>query len=770
MAICYNITIGFPAGARRGLSLSFLKNLTLGNKIILFTSLGLVLGIGVLGFLGIHAVNQATDVMLQDRLTTAGLVADHIDETLSYTLGELEHTAQAIEANRDETILAEQFAELENTFSRLAIVIHSIYFLDAGGRVVKPDDLAGLDLSALTAVAQAIARDKATITSLDRAPRDGTPVFFLISPVGGARGEKGYLALAIDPAKSSIGGFVQPIRLGRSGYVEIVDQNGLVVARTEPGPKLASFEQSDHSGRFAQLITAGKPTQGVCHTCHEPQQKVERKDVLAFVPLARASWGVAIRQSEEEALTPARELRQSLFLFGAGLTVAALIFVLITTRDVGRRLAMLTAASRRFADGDLMSPVSASGNDEIGILSRSFNEMRVKLRKSYSELEQKTSELSSLLSVSEIMNSNRELPGLLKAVLDKAVEVIPGAEAGLLLLPGDGATLKVECVSGLSPGTFPEFVSEGKVGIEELKKSLAPGNLPKNCIYAGVARERGLIIMVNFREDGAFSGSDRRLLQAIADDISLVLEKARLTEEAEQARAWYEADRLRSEFISSVSHELRTPLTLIKGYSTSLLRQDTTWDDQSRREFLQIIDDKTDELRDLIDKLLESAKLEAGVVRLEKEPVLIPRMARKVVEEISIRARNHRFTLDFVKSFPVVEADTRCIRQILQNLVENAVKYSPEGSEITIGGQPAADGVTVSVTDNGIGIPLEHQGKIFDRFYRVKNRTMPNIPGSGLGLAIVRGHVEAHGGKVWFESVAGRGSSFYFSLPAMKIE
>jgi K+-sensing histidine kinase KdpD len=276
--------------------------------------------------------------------------------------------------------------------------------------------------------------------------------------------------------------------------------------------------------------------------------------------------------------------------------------------------------------------------------------------------------------------------------------------------------------------------------------------------------------MLSFRDTKAFSESDRHLVQAIADYIAISIERNQLTKEAEEARALHEADRLRSQIIYSVSHELRTPLTLIKGYSTSLLRQDASWEEETQREFLQIIDEKTDELRDLIDKLLQSAKLEAGALRLEKEPVLIPRLAQKVVDDIAPRAKNHKFTLEFAPSFPVIEADVRCMEQVLRNLTENAVKYSPEGSEVIIAGEARDGEVVVSVSDQGVGIPPEHQDKVFERFYRVDSLVTHSTPGSGLGLSITKGHVEAHGGEVWLESAIGKGSKFYFSLPLGQVE
>jgi K+-sensing histidine kinase KdpD len=280
----------------------------------------------------------------------------------------------------------------------------------------------------------------------------------------------------------------------------------------------------------------------------------------------------------------------------------------------------------------------------------------------------------------------------------------------------------------------------------------------------------GILVVLSFKNQKDFSESDFRLLQAIADDISIAIERDQLIRDADEARALHEADKLRSQFISSVTHELRTPLTIIKGYATSLLRENVSWDKKTQQEFLQNIDVKTDELRELIDKILQSAKLEAGAFRLEKEPLLVPRLARKIVEESVPRSKRHKFNCKFSPAFPVVEADARCIEQVIRNLVENAVKYSPQGGEIAISGQIGEEEVIVSVSDKGIGIAPQYQDKIFERFFRVENRLTRGVTGSGLGLSICKGHVKAHGGRIWLESEPGRGSVFYFTLPLSQVE
>jgi signal transduction histidine kinase len=145
--------------------------------------------------------------------------------------------------------------------------------------------------------------------------------------------------------------------------------------------------------------------------------------------------------------------------------------------------------------------------------------------------------------------------------------------------------------------------------------------------------------------------------------------------------------------------------------------------------------------------------------------LLIPRLARKIIEENVHRSKRHKFSARFAPGFPVVEADSRCIEQVVRNLVENAVKYSPQGGEISISGERQDGEVVVTVTDQGVGIAPQYQDKVFERFYRVENRLTRGVSGSGLGLSICKGHIKAHGGRIWLESTPGQGSAFHFSIP-----
>jgi PAS domain S-box-containing protein len=226
-----------------------------------------------------------------------------------------------------------------------------------------------------------------------------------------------------------------------------------------------------------------------------------------------------------------------------------------------------------------------------------------------------------------------------------------------------------------------------------------------------------------------------------------------------------QAEELKSTFVSVVSHELKTPVALIKGYAETLRREDADWDRETMHESLEVIAEEADHLTQLIDSLLEASRIQAGGLKLEPTDVHLPRLAEKVVDGFSTQTDIHTFEIDFPPDFPPVWGDPDRLREVLSNLVSNAVKYSPEGGSVWVGGRIDQTGVTVYVADQGIGIPPEEQGRIFDRFHRVETGLHRRTEGTGLGLYLVKAIVEAHGGRVWVESSPGRGSIFMFALP-----
>lgn len=226
-------------------------------------------------------------------------------------------------------------------------------------------------------------------------------------------------------------------------------------------------------------------------------------------------------------------------------------------------------------------------------------------------------------------------------------------------------------------------------------------------------------------------------------------------------------ERMKTTFVSTVSHELRTPLTSIKGFISTLL-DDTEhyYDEATQREFYQIIDTECDRLTRLISDLLNVSRIEAGrALDLNPKEVILPPLIEKVMSVQRSYTSKHTLVSDIGEDIPVIIADEDKVDQILTNLTNNAIKYSPRGGEVTVVCRRNGDGVIMTVRDQGMGIPEEHLPKVFERFHRVDNRDTRQVGGTGIGLYLVKHLVEAHGGKIWVESEVGKGSSFIFTLP-----
>ena len=266
----------------------------------------------------------------------------------------------------------------------------------------------------------------------------------------------------------------------------------------------------------------------------------------------------------------------------------------------------------------------------------------------------------------------------------------------------------------------------------------------------------------------AWSPTDERLLVALANHAALAIDNLQLLDEARNVAALKEIDRMKTELLSTVSHELRTPLGSIKGYATTLLSHGNRLRKDEQREFLEIIDSEADRLRELIENLLDLSRLEAGVLRIDREPGRLAATMRDVLRKVQLATPNHQLGLDWPVDDLLVSADQRRIYQVVQNLLTNAVKYSPHGGTITLSAATRGRELVVSITDQGLGIPAMELARIFDRFHRVQGEVSRGIGGTGLGLAICKGLVEAHGGRIWAESEGvGKGSTFRFTLPLL---
>ncbi len=256
-----------------------------------------------------------------------------------------------------------------------------------------------------------------------------------------------------------------------------------------------------------------------------------------------------------------------------------------------------------------------------------------------------------------------------------------------------------------------------------------------------------------------------RLAEFVAWHVGQLLESGRMARRIATLEAQRELARMQDEFISTISHELRTPLGFIKGYVTTLMREDVTWEPETQFEFLHIIDEESDRLRELIDNLLDSSRLGSGSLKMIFESCRLMALIRDAAERNQVASPDTQLQLEIEADLPEVRADSTRIAQVLDNLLSNAYKYAP-GSNVIIRALNMGDFVRIEVEDSGPGISSKFIPHLFERFYRVPNNNQ-TIHGTGLGLYICRKIIESHGGKITAESKPGMGANFNFTLPVI---
>lgn len=251
--------------------------------------------------------------------------------------------------------------------------------------------------------------------------------------------------------------------------------------------------------------------------------------------------------------------------------------------------------------------------------------------------------------------------------------------------------------------------------------------------------------------------------QAAAAVYNFLLLKAETKARQEAERA----NQVKVKFLAMISHELRTPLTSIKGFATTLLADDVTWDPDSQRDFVKTINQEADKLTELIEHLLDLSRLESGTLRIVPEVLHFPAMIDDALPQLQALAGDHALIVNLPEGLPPVMADPQRVEQVLFNLVSNAAKYSPASTQIILSAVARQKDIQVNVSDQGAGIPPEERQRVFEPFYRAEGEdgTAKSTQGVGLGLAICKSLVEAQGGSIWIQDQPDLGTTLSFTLP-----
>ncbi len=276
------------------------------------------------------------------------------------------------------------------------------------------------------------------------------------------------------------------------------------------------------------------------------------------------------------------------------------------------------------------------------------------------------------------------------------------------------------------------------------------------------ARDEGVLIVGTKANAPLLTAREVRFLQAFSNQLASAVQRDRLADQRARARALEESDRVKSALISSVSHELKTPLTAIKASVTTLLQEEADGEQSIRRELIESINRETDRLTRLVSNLLDMSRLEAGALQPRLEWVSIADVVADVLDRMEPVLRGRRVSVQIPDDLPATPLDFVLVGQVLTNLLDNAVRYSPAWASIVISAEIVREQLRIAVFNEGSSIPPADLDRLFDKFYRLS--TAPG--GTGLGLAIARGIVEAHHGHIWVENVGRRGVAFTFTLPS----
>ena len=428
------------------------------------------------------------------------------------------------------------------------------------------------------------------------------------------------------------------------------------------------------------------------------------------------------------------EIRDTAFIFVTASLLAAAISIVVAVlvaRSITQPIGEMQEQAMRIARGDYSRRVTVYGKDELGQLAETFNQLGERIEETQDAMESERNRLDSVLS--------HMTDGVIAT--DRRGKVTSINEMAMTLLNVKGEEVIGQSILEL-------------LGIEEdytLRKLLEKPDemlIHRENSYRGTVVLRTDFAMIR-RESGFISG-----LVAVMHDVT------------EQEKTEQE----RREFVSNVSHELRTPLTSMRSYIEAL--SEGAWkDEEIAPNFLKVTLDETDRMIRMINDLLDLSRMDSQQAALQLEYININELLSFVLDRFDMimnndeKGKKYRIRRDFTQRELWAEVDPDKIIQVIDNIMNNAIKYSPDGGTITVHLSETHNNILLSITDQGLGIPKKDLQRVFDRFYRVDKARARKQGGTGLGLAITKEVIKAHGGNIWVESQEGRGSTFYITLP-----
>ncbi len=472
-----------------------------------------------------------------------------------------------------------------------------------------------------------------------------------------------------------------------------------------------------------------------------------------FIPAT--SWGLATKIDKSEALAPVAALLNTVIVIFAVTVIGLTILSLILAQRVTAPIVAITAKAREISAGSLHQRLPLSSRDEIGTLATAFNTMTDRLAESYGALEQKVIERTTTLD-----QKMRELA----AAKAKDDAILDSMGEGLIVTDGNGVILLINEIAAQLLGRERLDLQNTPIGdivlFDEQDKPLQTSDTPTQ-IALGTGQKTVQEVKAMHTIDGKIS------LNIIATPVVQASQTIGVIQIIRDITKEKEVDRMKTEFISLASHQLRTPLSAIKWFTEMLIAGDAGPLNKDQLDYEHNVADSTQRMIDLVSSLLNISRIESGRIIIDPEPTDLQELVSGIVNDLKakIEERQQHLAISIHKELPKVDLDQRLIGQVFLNLLTNAIKYTPKGGEIDVFVSRKDDQLVTQVTDNGYGIPAAQQDKVFQRFFRAENAVKVETDGTGLGLYLIKAIIESSGGKIWFKSKEGEGTTFWFSLP-----
>lgn len=354
--------------------------------------------------------------------------------------------------------------------------------------------------------------------------------------------------------------------------------------------------------------------------------------------------------------------------------------------------------------------------------------LTVRAREQAAAAREKAHETTVLYTLSQAISAELDFRAIAPVILDTAMQLLDCRTCQLLLVGPDEVL-----TSFMRAGDWP-------IDAHTVETSLRSGDTSLGVLRIGLAPEQK-----------ALAEGKYQLLENLATQAALALERSRLAQVAAQAAQLAESDRLKSSLLSAVSHDLRTPLATIMAAADDLAADDISWSATATRDMAQLVRGEAERLNHLVTNMLDLTRIEAGVLRPRRGWYNIAEIVYRVVQRLATTLEHHQLELAVPDDLPLVPVDYIQIEQVIWNVLENAAKYAPANSPITVTAWHQEGAVLLRVSDQGPGIPVDQRTRVFDKFYRLSRPDNAQIAGAGIGLAICKGLVEAHGGRITIE-------------------